>query len=259
MTDSPIEELKRRAAKLGLWGLMANWEKLSSRPWLPELLGYEETERARKSLERRVKSAKIGAFKPMADFDWHWPKEIDQEQIEEVLQLHFVTEPANVILVGPNGVGKTMIAKNIIYKAILQGYTARVISASELLNDLAAQTSSWALTRRLRHYCHPQVLLIDELGYLATSTEHANLLFEVISRRYQQKPVILTTNKAFTDWGEVFPNSTCVVTLIDRLVHKAEILKIKGSSYRLKEARERAASKKELRAKKTSPNPKPKK
>jgi DNA replication protein DnaC len=152
-----------------------------------------------------------------------------------------------------------MIAKNIVYQAILRGYTARVISASELLNDLAAQTSSWALTRRLRHYCHPQILLIDELGYLATSTEHANLLFEVITRRYQQKPVILTTNKPFTEWGEVFPNSTCVVTLIDRLVHKAEILKIRGESYRLKEARERAALKKELRAKKKSSNPKPEK
>ena len=259
MTDTPTDELKRRAAKLRLWGLLANWEKLSSRPWLPELLGYEETERSRKSLERRVKSAKIGAFKPMADFDWRWPKQIEREQIEELLDLQFVTEQANVILVGPNGVGKTMIAKNIVYQAILRGYTARVISASELLNDLAAQTSSWALTRRLRHYCHPQILLIDELGYLATSTEHANLLFEVITRRYQQKPVILTTNKPFTEWGEVFPNSTCVVTLIDRLVHKAEILKIRGESYRLKEARERAALKKELRAKKISSNPKPKK
>ena len=252
MTDTPVNELRNRAAKLGLWGIVANWEKLASRPWLPELLRYEETERTRKSLERRVKSAKMGAFKPMADFDWQWPKEIDREQIEEVLQLNFVTEPANVILVGPNGVGKTMIAKNIIYQAVLQGHTARVVSASELLNDLAAQTSSWALTRRLRHWCHPQVLLIDELGYLATSTEHANLLFEVITRRYQQKPVILTTNKAFTDWGEVFPNSTCVVTLIDRLVHKAEILTIKGKSYRLKEARERAALKKQLRSKKKS-------
>lgn len=246
------DELRNRATKLGLWGLLANWEKLSSRPWIPELLSCEETERARKSLERRVKSAKVGTFKPIADFDWQWPKEIDRDHIEDVMQLNFVKEAANVILVGPNGVGKTMIAKNIIYKAVLRGYTARVISASELLNDLAAQTSSWALTRRLRHYCRPQILLIDELGYLATSTEHANLLFEVITRRYQQKSVILTTNKAFTDWGEVFPNSACVVTLIDRLVHKAEILKVKGKSYRLKEARERAALREQERAKKKS-------
>lgn len=239
--------LKTRANRLGLWGLLANWSAVANEPWLPKLLDFEETERGRRSLERRIRNAKLGPFKPMADFEWGWPKEIDRELCSELFQLDFVTEPANVVLVGPNGVGKSMIAKNLAHQAILSGFTARFLSASELLNDLAAQESSSALIRRLKHYSQPQILVIDELGYLATSNEHADLLFEVVTRRYERKPIILTTNKPFTEWGEVFPNATCVVTLVDRLIHRAEILKVDGESYRLKEARERTKEKKKKR------------
>lgn len=249
MTDSPLDEPRRRATKLGLWGLLANWTQFSTQPWLPQLLDCEETERARRSLERRIHDAKLGKFKPMADFDWNWPKEIDRQQIEELFSLDFVTEPANIIFVGGNGIGKTMIAKNLVHKAILHGHTARVISASELLNDLAAQHSASALERRLRHYCHPQLLYIDEVGYLASSSQHADLLFQIVTRRYQEKSIILTTNKVFTDWGQVFPDATCILTLLDRLTHQSEVIKIDGESYRLKEAKERAAQKKELRSK----------
>jgi DNA replication protein DnaC len=219
--------------------LLENWDELAAAPWLPELLECEERERGRRSLERRLRNSKLGRFKPMADFDWAWPEAIDKDLVDELLELGFVSEAANVVLVGPNGVGKTMIAQNLAHQAILGGYTARFTTASELLNDLAAQDSSRALTQRLRFYSHPDILAIDEVGYLATSSEHADLLFEVITRRYQEKSVILTTNKAFRDWNEVFPSSTCVVTLIDRLMHKAEIVAIKGKSYRLKEAQER--------------------
>lgn len=239
MPDDPHSSLRLRAHRLGLWGLLLNWDEVASEPWIPRLIELEEHERSRRSLERRLRTSRIGRFKPIADFDWAWPKEIDKDLIEELLELGFVSERANVVLVGPNGVGKTMIAQNLVHHAILRGYTARFTTASELLNDLAAQDSSRTLTQRLRFYCYPDILAIDEVGYLATSSEHADLLFEVITRRYEEKSVILTTNKAFRDWNEVFPNSTCVVTLIDRLVHKAEIVKIKGKSYRLKEAEER--------------------
>lgn len=233
-------DLKERAHRLGLWGVVTNWERVGGQPWLEELIAYEEEERRRRSLERRLRYAKLGRFKPIADFDWEWPRAIDRELIEELFSLEFAAEAANVILLGPNGTGKSMIAKNLAYLAILGGLTARFLTASELLNDLAAQESSAALMRRLRHYSQPQVLVIDEIGYLATSSDHADLLFEVITRRYQEKSIILTTNKRFKDWSEVFPNSTCVVTLIDRLIHKAEIVEIDGESYRLKEAQERA-------------------
>ena len=153
-----------------------------------------------------------------------------------------------MLLVGPNGVGKSMIVRNLAHQALLAGHTARFITASQLLNDLAAQDGSGALERRLRHYCRPRVLVVDELGYLAYDNHYADLLFEVVSRRYQEKPTVLTTNKPFAEWNQVFPNAACVVTLVDRLVHKAEIASIEGESYRLKEAKERAARKAKTRA-----------
>jgi DNA replication protein DnaC len=121
-----------------------------------------------------------------------------------------------------------------------------------MLNDLAAQDSAAALDRRLRHYCRPSLLAVDELGYLSYDARYADLLFEVVTRRYQQRSTIFTTNKPFAEWNQVFPNAACVVTIVDRLVHKAEILTIEGESYRLKEARERAAQKARARKRKPS-------
>jgi DNA replication protein DnaC len=124
----------------------------------------------------------------------------------------------------------------------VQGNTVRVTSASDMLADLAAQDDSAALARRLRRYALPRLLCIDEVGYLSYSNRYADLLFEVVTRRYdQQRSIVLSTNKAFADWSEVFPHAACPVTLVDRLVHRAEILEIEGASYRLKGAKERAA------------------
>lgn len=236
-----VENLKARACHIGLYGVVSKWDELRNEPWLAALIECEEAERGRRSLERRTRNARLGKFKLLADFDWSYPTEVDRDLVDQLLTLEFVTEPANVLIVGQNGAGKTMIAKNLAHHAVVNGYSALFISASELLNDLAAQSSGSALTRRLRHYCRPQVLVIDELGYLASSNEHADLLFELVTRRYQQKPIILTSNKPFAEWTAVFPNASCVVALVDRLIHKAEVLKITvDESYRLKEARQRA-------------------
>jgi DNA replication protein DnaC len=163
--------------------------------------------------------------------------------IEDVLGMDFLAESANVVLAGPNGVGKTMIAQSIGHRAVLAGHTVLFTTASKLLNDLAAQETGRQLTLRLRRYVRPSLLLIDEVGYLASTSRHADLLFEVVARRYQTKSIVLTTNKPFAEWNDVFEGSACVVSLVDRLVHKAEIVQIEGESYRLKEARERAAAK----------------
>ena len=239
-SNSFTDELKSRAQKLGLWGLLSEWPAVANESWLPIVLNYEENARDGRSLQRRIKSAKLGAFKPLADFDWSWPQDLDRELIDELMTLNFISELANVIIIGPNGVGKTMLAKNLTYQALLRGYSALFTTASALLNDLAAQDSAAAQTRRFRYYSRPHVLVIDELGYLATSSEHAELLFELINRRYQLKPTILTSNKPFAEWGKVFPNAACVTALIDRLVHKTEIVSIAADSYRLKESQERA-------------------
>jgi DNA replication protein DnaC len=247
-TTPASNDLHHRLERLGLWGLLASWEELHDRPWLAELVEREEAERQKRSLERRLHNARLGRFKSMADFDWNWPTKVDREQVEALFELGFIAEAANVILVGPNGVGKTMIAKNLAHHALLSGHTARFITASQLLNDLVAQDGGGALERRLRHYARPRLLVIDELGYLAYDNRYADLLFEVTSRRYQEKPIVLTTNKPFAEWNQVFPNAACVVTLVDRLVHCAEIAQIEGDSYRLREAKERAAQRARERA-----------
>lgn len=243
MTTKTINPLQQRARALGLYGLLANWDDFADAEWLPMLLKAEEAERARRSLERRIRTAKTGRFKPMADFDWNWPERIDRELVDELFTFRFLDEPANIVLVGPNGVGKSMIARNLAHQALLRGTTVLFTTASAMLNDLAAQESAAGLQRRLRRYCQPQLLAIDEVGYLSYDNRHADLLFEVVTRRYEERPIIVTTNKAFGDWGEVFPNAACVVTLIDRLVHRSEVLSVEGESYRLKEAKERAEAK----------------
>jgi DNA replication protein DnaC len=249
MTSKPSpDQLAERARRLGLYGLLARWPELGDQPWVATLIDTEEAERSRRSLERRIRTSKVGRFKPIADFDWSWPDQIDRPLIEELMQLGFIEEATNVILAGPNGVGKSTIAQNLVHQALLRGHTVLYASASAMLNDLDAQDTSTALARRLRRYVNPAVLLIDEVGYLSYDSRAADLLFEVVSRRHEQRPIILTTNKPFAEWNEVFPNSSSVTALVDRLLHHAEIVKIEGESYRAKEAKERAAEKARQRA-----------
>ena len=238
-------ELRAQATELRLHGLLAHWDELMGQPEteqrVRQWLGWESLERANRSLERRIREAHLGRFKPLADFDWSWPKECDRTAIEELMGLQFLADASSVVLFGTNGVGKTMIALNIAHQAVLQGHTALFTTAGQMLGELAALDSDSALRRRLQHYGAPDLLLIDEVGYLSYSNRHADMLFELISRRYLHKSTIVTTNRRFADWGEVFPNAACVVCLVDRLMHRAEVVRIEGDSYRQKEAEEHAA------------------
>lgn len=233
------DALRARAAALHLHGVLAHWSEAVKADWLAPLIHWEEQERHRRSLERRLKDARIGRFKPLCDFDWNWPKRCDRAAVEALMALDFLTEAANVVLIGPNGVGKSTLAQNIAHQALIEGHTVLFTSAGQLLGDLSALDSDSALRRRLHHYARPRLLVIDEVGYLSYSNRHADLMFELVSRRYQQRSTLITTNRPFAEWREVFPNAACVVSLIDRLVHNAEIIAIEGESYRLKEARER--------------------
>lgn len=248
MTDDALLE---RAKALHLHGLVTHWTQIVGQPWLEPLILWEEQERRRRSLERRLQAAHIGSFKPVCDFDWTWPQRCDRAALEALMALDFLKEAANVILIGPNGVGKSMWAQNLAHQALLQGATGLFTTAGQLLGELASLDSDSALRRRLRHYAAPDLLVIDEVGYLSYGNRHADLLFELVSRRYQARSTLVTTNRAFTEWGEVFPNAACVVSLIDRLIHNAEVIAIEGESYRLKEAQERSEQRAKRRRRKT--------
>jgi len=250
MTDRMThEELKEQAARLTLHGLLVHWDELGDEELqlIRVLLQWEETERKKRGLERRLGQAHLGRFKPLADFDWDWLQHCDKGAVSDMMRLDFITDATNIILMGPNGVGKSTIAQNIAYQAVMQGHTVLFVEASQMLGDLAAQDGDNALRRRIKWYVRPSVLVIDEVGYLSYGTRHADLLFEIISRRYEVKPTIVTTNKPFSEWGEVFPSASCVVSLVDRLIHHSEIIVLEGESYRMKEAQERADKKKKVR------------
>lgn len=235
-----MDDPRTRLRALGLLGLAARLDEVRDEPWLARVIAIETEERQHRGLDRRMKNSRLGKFKPMADFDWKWPTKVDRKTIEALFLLGFVDEGSNVVLVGPNGIGKTMIGKNLAHAVIKTGRTARFTTASTMLTELAAQDSTAALHRTFRRYTSPGVLVIDELGYVAYGNRHADVLFEVVNRRYEMgRSIIVTTNRAFTDWGELFPNATCVVPLVDRLVHHCEIVQIEAESYRLKEARGR--------------------
>jgi DNA replication protein DnaC len=240
--DKRPRSLLKRARTLGFVGLVDRWDQIKDEPWLEPLIRGEEASRAQRSLERRLSNAKVGAFKNIADFDWSWPRKIDRPLIDALFDLDWIEAAANIALIGPNGCGKTMIAKNLAYQAILAGHSARFWIASELLNTLAAIDSSSGLNRKLKAICRPRVLVIDELGYLSYGNHHADLLFEVVSRRYEDKPIVLTANTSFGQWNEVFPSATCVTTIVDRLVHHSRITVIDADSWRLKEAKEQEAA-----------------
>jgi DNA replication protein DnaC len=235
--------LKQQVHALQLHGLLAHWDALTddALAHVAQWLAWETRERHQRGLQRRLRAAHIGRFKPLADFDWDWPTQCDRTAVTALMQLDFIKEAANVILVGPNGVGKTLIAQNLAHQAVLHGHSALFVNAAHMLGDLAAQDGDNALRRRFAHYARPDLLVIDEIGYLSYGTRHADLLFEIINRRYERKPTLITTNRPFAEWSEVFPNAACVVSIVDRLVHHAEILVIEGESYRMREARERAA------------------
>jgi DNA replication protein DnaC len=246
MTE-PKTDLERRVLSLGLPWLvehindviaLATKSRWSPQQLIEHITEQETLDRDRRGLERRVARSRLGRFKPIADFDWNWPKEIERDAVESALRLDFIAATRNLVLVAPQGLGKTMIAQNIAHEAMLAGHAVLFTTAAQMLLDLSAQDSARTLEMRLRHYCNISVLVCDEVGYLSYDNRNADLLFQVVSRRYERKSTVLTTNLSFRDWNTVFPNAACTTALIDRLVHRADIIAIEGDSYRKREAEE---------------------
>jgi DNA replication protein DnaC len=241
-----MSELPSRLTALGLRHVADNLDdlvavaqkrRLGARELLEHLVDLEEKDRARRSLERRTTRSRIGRFKPIADYDWNWPTRIDRPRVEAAVQLDFFTDHRNVVLVAPQRLGKTMIAQNIANQAgrrPLRTFPHRRSNAPRPRRTRVGAQSRLAssLLRRL--------LALDEVGYLSFDARNADLLFQVVSRRYERKSLVLTTNLSFQDWPSIFPNATCATALIDRVIHHADVLAIEGESYRLREAEKRA-------------------
>lgn len=235
--QSQLRQLGLNATAHGLDDFIARASKSRWSPqlMLEELARMEIQDRSLRSLQRRLQVARIGRFRPMADFNWNWPKKIDRSTIERALTLDFIPEARNLILMGTNGLGKTMIAQNIAHAAAQAGHTVLFRTASDILADLHCD-SPQILRRRLQHYARPSLLCIDELAYLSYDPDAADLLYELVSRRYERRSILITTNKAFKEWNTVFPNATSIATLLDRLTHHADITVIEGQSYRVRES-----------------------
>ncbi len=249
-TMTPMNNLAAQLQQIGLRAVPTELDDFIARAtkgrWSPSMLleqlaQAEADDRSRRSLERRLRVSGIKSFKPMADYEWSWPSKIERDIIERALTLDFLHEARNLVLVGRNGLGKTMIAQNVCHAAVLAGSSVLFRSAPALLEELQRQTPE-GRRRKLRTYANVDLLCVDEVGYLSFDDKAADLLYEVINRRYERKSVIVTTNRPFKEWNEVFPNATCIATLLDRLLHHVDVTVIEGDSYRVRESEQEAAA-----------------
>jgi DNA replication protein DnaC len=204
--------------------------------YLARLVEGEAHARETRSIERRIRNARFPVVKSLDDFQWTWPKRINREQIQHLFRLAFIESNTNVILVGNVGLGKTHLAIALGHTACLRGYSVLFTTAVDIINTLSAAQSSGTLKRELDRYLRPSVLIVDELGYLPIDKQGADLLFQIISKRYEQAPVILTTNRTYRHWSGIFNNdSTLTSAILDRLLHHADTIVIEGKSYRTRD------------------------
>ena len=214
----------------------AGAEQWSHVEFLARLIEGEAHRREQRSIQRRVGLARFPVLKSLDQFDWGWPKKINRPQIQNLFRLRFIEDNANVIFISNVGLGKSHFSIALGHTACLRGYSVLFTTAVDIINSLSAAQAHGGLKRELRKYLQPRLLLIDELGYLPIDKHGADLLFQVISQRYERGPLVITTNRAYKHWSEIFNNdSTLTSELHDRLLHHAETVLIEGKSYRMKD------------------------
>jgi DNA replication protein DnaC len=244
-TDEKQSQLVNLLNYLKLPYIRENYESLAKQAaqkqwvhvqYLSELITAEADCRRDRATRRRIQSARFPQIKTLEQFRWSWPKKINQLQVKNLFRLNFIEEKSNVIFLGSVGLGKTHLATALGYQACLKGHTVLFCSAVDTINNLAAAQSAGRLKQELKKYHKPALLILDELGYLPIDKTGADLLFQIISHRYEQGSLIITTNRVFKDWPEIFNNdSTLTSALLDRLLHHTETILIEGKSYRMKE------------------------
>jgi DNA replication protein DnaC len=246
MQNPQTQTLETRLKALRMHGCLQSMEEFKKEPAfesnLLRIVSLEEVERHRRQLNARISAAKLPRFEPISSFDWSWPKDIDRTFIEELFTFRFLKEKTNLVFLGSAGLGKTMITQNLVHESVRRGHTAVFIEAVQLLSELLNETSRSGLDRLLKKYARPELLAIDEVGYLSYDSRHADLLMRVIHMRHCKASTIITTNRPFSEWRDMFPNAASVTALLDRLTENCEVIQIEGPSYRGKKAQERTNS-----------------
>ena len=246
MTESPADAtLDQRLDYLQLPYLKAHCRLLATEAaahhwthldYLGRLVEGEAAARQDRALARRIKDARFPVLKTLESFRWDWPKKINRLQVQNLFRLQFVEEKANVIFLGLVGLGKTHLATALGYAACQAGHRVLFANAIDVINTLSAAQSRGTLKTELKRYLSPAALILDEVGYLPIDQRGADLLFQVISQRYERGSIILTSNKAFKQWPSIFNgDSTITAAVLDRLLHHAETVLIEGTSYRMKD------------------------
>lgn len=204
--------------------------------YLAKLVEGEAFERQQRSIQRRIRQARFPVIKTLESFQWTWPRKINRLQVQNLFRLKFIEDKANVIFLSGVGLGKTHLATALGYAACLKGHSVRFVTAVDTINTLAAAHNAGRLKQELNRYLKPTLIVLDEIGYLPIDKTGADLLFQIISQRYERGSIVLTSNRVFKKWPEIFNNdATLTSALLDRLLHHAETVLIEGKSYRMKD------------------------
>ena len=210
-----------------------NWTQLD---FLSRLAEGEALRRKDRATQRRIQAARFPVIKTLEQFNWAWPKKINRAQVQNLFRLSFLKDKANVIFMGGAGLGKSHLAAALAYEGCLAGHTVLFTTAIDIVNTLVAAQSAHRLKAELKKYISPNIVLVDELGYLPIDKAGADLLFQVFSQRYETGSTIVTTNQLYKHWARVFNNdATLTSAVLDRLLHHAETVTIEGKSYRMKD------------------------
>lgn len=210
-----------------------NWPPLE---YLQRVIAGEYHLRQERALARRVRAARFPVIKTLDRFEWSWPTKLDELKVKNLFRLGFVEKKTNVVFCGGVGLGKSHLACALAYEACQRGHSVFFTTAVDALNNLVAAQAAHRLKFELKKYLGPEVLLLDELGYLPLDKAGADLIFQIISQRYERGSTILTTNKAYKKWSEIFNNDAGVTSaILDRVLHHAETIVIEGKSYRMKD------------------------